>query len=103
MSYNYIADLNLEMEIKPESTISQTLFKDDKIRVVLFGFAAGQELTEHTASRAASLHFLSGEARLILDGEERQAQAQTWVHMAPKTPHSVLAITDVLMLLTLYN
>jgi quercetin dioxygenase-like cupin family protein len=103
MSYNYIADLNLEMEIKPESTISQTLFKDDKIRVVLFGFAAGQELTEHTASRAASLHFLKGEAKLTLDGEERQAQSQTWVHMPPRMPHSVLAITDVLMLLTLYN
>jgi len=30
--------------------------------VVVFGFAQGEELSEHTASMPAVLHFLQGEA-----------------------------------------
>ncbi len=38
----------------PESgTLSRTLHSDDDVRVVVFGFAEGEELTEHTSSRPA--------------------------------------------------
>jgi len=59
--YTYFADLKeMTGDIVAESIISRKLLKNEQIHVTLFGFAPGQELTEHTASRPALLHFLSG-------------------------------------------
>ena len=74
---------------------------DDQVKAILFGFAAGQELSEHTASQPAVLHFLQGEAELTLGDDEMEAQAGTWVHMPPNLAHSVVAKTPVVMLLLL--
>ena len=69
--------------------------------MVLFGFAPGQSLSEHTASKPAILYFVEGEAALTLGDEEQTAGAGSFVHMAANLPHSVLAKTRVVMLLLL--
>jgi len=100
--YFYSHKINDHMpEIPPDSILSRTFFQDDHLRVILFGFAPGQELSEHTASKPAILHFLQGEARLTLGEDEMEAQPGTWVHMPAHLPHSILAKSSVVMLLTL--
>ncbi len=99
--YTYIADLAGKIAIPEDGVLSRTLHDDDTARVVAFAFAAGEELSEHTASVPAIMHFLSGEATLTLGGDERKAQAGTWVHMAPDLKHSVRAETPAAMLLIL--
>jgi len=102
LDYHYLADLNdLVSEIDPDSIVSRTFFSDDHLKGILFGFAAGQELSEHTASRPAVLQFLTGEARLVLGDDTLEARPGTWVHMPAHLPHSVLAQTEVTMLLLL--
>jgi quercetin dioxygenase-like cupin family protein len=99
-SYTYIPDLITQLaEIPPDSIVSQTFYKGERLRAILFGFAPGQELSEHTASKPATLYFLQGQARLTLGEDEMQAQPGTWVHMPPNLPHSVFAETAVMMLL----
>ena len=88
-------------EIPAESIVSRKVYSDDLLKVTLFGFAAGEELTEHTAAFPATLHFLSGEATLTLGEDSFEAQPGTWVQMPAHLPHSVLAKTAVTMLLTL--
>lgn len=88
-------------DIPEDSIVSRTIKSDDNIKVVLFGFAKGQELSEHTAARQAVLHFIEGEAELTLGEEKSSAVAGTWVHMDPNLPHSVKATTPVTMLLLL--
>ncbi len=95
------ADLVNQVTIPEDGTISRTLAQDEQIKVVLFGFAAGQELSEHTAASAAILHFLQGEARVSLGTEVFEAHANTWVHMPPRMPHAIVALTPVVMLLIL--
>ena len=52
--YTYFEDITRTIESIPtDSIVSRTIYTDDGVRAVLFGFAAGQELTEHTASRPA--------------------------------------------------
>jgi quercetin dioxygenase-like cupin family protein len=68
---------------------------------VLFGFAAGQELSEHTASTPAIMHFLHGEADVTLGPEKVSAAPGTWIHMTPQLPHSIRALTPVRLLLLL--
>ncbi|MCS6843168.1 MAG: cupin domain-containing protein [Caldilineales bacterium] len=100
--YLYIADLLAQLpEIPPDSIVSRTFYADDHWKAILFGFAAGQELSEHTSARPAVLHVLQGRARLTLGGEAFVAGPGAWVHMPPHLPHSVHAETPVVMLLYL--
>ncbi len=99
-AYTYLADLNQQLpEILPDTIVSRSVYSGDDLKVTLFGFATGQELTEHTAARQAVLHFLRGEAMVTLGAETFAAQAGTFVHMPAKLPHSVTAQTEVVMLL----
>jgi len=100
--YTYFENLSAEIsEIPPDSIVSRTLYDDDQHKAILFGFAAGQELSEHTASQTALLYFVQGKAKLTLGGDESRAVPGTWVRMAPRLPHSVLAETQLVMLLIL--
>jgi quercetin dioxygenase-like cupin family protein len=102
---NYVAIENLlnELEIPKDGTLSRTLHRDDRVKVVLFGFAGGQELSQHTASVPAMIEILSGEARVTLDGEEKELSRGSWVFMEANLPHAVYAKSDVVMLLTMLN
>jgi quercetin dioxygenase-like cupin family protein len=86
---------------QPDGIISRTVFQDERLKTVLFGFGAGQELSEHTASKPAVMHFLSGEADVMLANESVAAKPGTWVHMAAGLPHSIVAKTPTVMLLML--
>jgi quercetin dioxygenase-like cupin family protein len=97
----YSGLIDLLPEIPPDSIVSRSIYEADHLKAVLFGFAAGQELSEHTASSAAILHFIEGEAELTLGTENQVAQAGTWIHMAANLPHSVKARTRLVMLLLL--
>ena len=98
--YFYVPELLKQLpEIPPDTIVSRTYYDDGQVKAILFGFAAGQELSEHTASRPAILHFLKGEAGLVLGGDPQHAVAGTWIYMQPRLPHSVKAETELVMLL----
>ncbi len=101
-AYSYFENLAAELpEISADSIVSRTLYDDDQHKAVLFGFAPGQELSEHTASQTALLYFVQGQGKLTLGEHESQAVPGTWVRMAPRLPHSVLAETQLVMMLIL--
>ena len=96
-----IVDLTKAVTPPSDGIISRTIYQDSSVKAVLFGFGQGQELSEHTASKPAIMHFLSGEAAVTLGERNLTAVAGTWVHMAPGQPHSIVAKTPVTMLLLL--
>jgi quercetin dioxygenase-like cupin family protein len=100
-SYTCYLDLAAEVAPPADGTLSRTIFQDDRLKAVLFAFSAGQELSEHTASTPAVMHFLSGEASVTLSDTPVDAKAGTWIHMAPQLKHSIRANTAVSMLLLL--
>jgi quercetin dioxygenase-like cupin family protein len=63
-TYTHVSDLAKEVQPPDRGILSRTLYNDDRLKAVLFGFAHGEELSEHTASMPAVLHSLQGEARL---------------------------------------
>ena len=99
--YTVFLDLAKETQPPDKGILSRTLYNDDRLKVVLFGFAQGEELSEHTASMPAVLHFLQGEAKLVLGDDTVEANPGTWVHMAKGLRHSIQAKTPVVMLLLL--
>ena len=103
MTANYLHVRDLMQEVQPpdKGILSRTLFNDERLKVVLFAFAAGEELSEHTASMPAVLHFLRGEATVTLGDDRHEAQPGAWAHMPAGLRHSIRARTPVVMLLTL--
>lgn len=101
MNPTWFRDLASELSIPADGTLSRTIYQDERLKAVLFGFAAGQELSEHTAATPALLHFIQGEARVTLGADEMVAQPNTWVQMPARLPHSIVALTPVVMLLLL--
>jgi quercetin dioxygenase-like cupin family protein len=99
--YTLVPDLARQAEIPVDGTLSRTLLLDERLKVVLFSFSAGQELSEHTASMPAIMHFLAGDADVTLGGDAVAASAGTWIHMPAQLPHSIRTKTPVVMLLTL--
>ena len=67
----HFSDLAKEVQPPDKGILSRTLFNDDRLKAVVFGFAQGEELSEHTASMPAVLHFLQGEAKLTLGDDTR--------------------------------
>ncbi|MGE5489196.1 MAG: cupin domain-containing protein [bacterium] len=101
MDYRFFADLAAEVNIPADGILSRVLYNDDSVRVVIFGFAPGQELTEHTSKFPALLHVLTGDVKLRLGTDDIEAHAGTWVRMAPNLAHGLLARTPATVLLTL--
>lgn len=99
--YAYLADLVAEVEPPDDGILSRTLYNDERVKVVIFGFGAGQELSEHTASSPAILQILRGEAKLTLGNDTVEAKAGTWIHMPPHLKHAIYAKTPLIMLLLL--
>lgn len=100
-NYIYLRDLREQARVPANGILSQTLQSDERTKVVLFGFAAGQELSAHTAPFPAMLTVLKGEASLRLGGEEQEAVEGTFVYMTPYLEHGIKARTDLVILLTM--
>ncbi len=100
-SYTHILDLAQTAVPPADGILSRTVFQDEQIKAVVFGFGAGQELAEHTAAKPALLFFVQGSAQVGLGDDTREAQAGTWIHMPAHLKHSILARTPVVMLLIL--
>ena len=99
--YTHIANLTRQVDIPADGIISKTIYQDEQVKAILFGFDAGQELSEHTASMPAVLHIVQGEASLTLGSDAMDGSAGTWVHMPAHLPHSITATTPTVMLLLL--
>lgn len=100
-NYLYFKNLGEHGAVPDRSILSSTLQSDERSKFILFRFAAGQELSAHTAPCAASLYFISGEATLRFGDDEQPAVAGTFAYMTPRLEHAIKARTEVVMLLTM--
>ena len=99
-NYTFLENLVIAVgSIPSDSIVSRTILVDDQIKVSLFGFAPGQELSEHTASVPAIIQILQGTCTLTLGEDTHTAGPGSWVHMTANTKHALRAITPMQMLL----
>ena len=80
--------------------VSQALLTAPGLRVTLFRFTAGQEMSEHTSSARALVQILAGSGDFDYHGETRRLKQGDLLHLPPKLPHAVRAVEDMTMLLT---
>jgi quercetin dioxygenase-like cupin family protein len=99
MNYKYLADLSSEARIPEKGILSQVLQKDDSVNITLFGMAAGEEISSHSAPTPAVLYFLDGEASVQLGNDTVHAKPGSFVFMPPQLPHAIHAQEPTKMLL----
>jgi quercetin dioxygenase-like cupin family protein len=99
--FAFFADLAAEAPIPARGILSQTLSNEAGVELVLFAFAAGEQLSEHTSGRPAIIHILEGEGELTAGSEAFAARPGTWLRMAPELKHSLVARTPMRMALYL--
>ena len=99
VDYTFLANLQQEFALPEKGILSRVLHKDEHANVTLFGFAAGEELSAHSAPTPAVLYFLEGEADVQLGNDTVHAQPGSFVYMPPMLPHGIAARTALRMLL----
>ena len=103
MPHVALADAAAAVAVQPGAVVSKVIHRDNRLNVTVFGFDAGEGLTEHKASQAAIVEVLAGQLAFIADGEEFDAGPGFWLHISPGTAHSLVAQEPTVMLLTLIS
>jgi quercetin dioxygenase-like cupin family protein len=98
-----VLSLETETQYAANGIVSRTLLRTNTARVVLFGFAEGQELTEHTSTQHATVQVLAGECEFSLSGKPHSLKPGDFLYMPPGLPHAVKATRQFSMLLTLFK
>jgi quercetin dioxygenase-like cupin family protein len=96
-----ILSLGKETQFAANGIVSRTLLRTAHSRTVLFGFAEGQELTEHTSTQHALIQILSGDCEFSIAGDPQNVKTGDFLYLPPGMPHAVKAATQFSMLLTL--
>src|SRR5262245_24477724 len=93
-----ILSLAQETHFVANGIASRTLLRTANLRVVLFGFAEGQELTEHTSTQHALIQILSGECEFQIGTRTQLLRAGDVLYLPPNLPHAVKATKQFSML-----
>jgi quercetin dioxygenase-like cupin family protein len=94
-------DLAAEAPIPARGILSQTLSNEGGVELVMFAFAAGEQLSPHTSARPAILHVLSGTATVTLGPDVHEAGPGFWARMPARVEHAIVATTPLVMALYL--
>lgn len=95
----FVDSLGGEIEYMAHSTVSKTLLRAEGVNVVLFSFAAGEELSEHTAAMPVLVQVLEGELEVSANGETVTLRPGGLVHFETRLAHAVKATVPTKMVL----
>jgi quercetin dioxygenase-like cupin family protein len=101
MNYTHLENLADTTLIPQQGILSRTLLDTAEMKLVLFHFAQGEELSEHTASMPAIIQLLAGEMRLTLGDDVHEVIPGCFTYMPAHLKHAVYAKTPLIMLLQL--
>ncbi|MGB8020571.1 MAG: cupin domain-containing protein [Candidatus Nanopelagicales bacterium] len=99
----HVPDLAALIEVADESTVSRTVLRAEGVRLVLFAFDAGQELTEHTAAVPILLQVIDGRLRVGAGGAQAVLLPGAVIHIGARVPHEILALEPSRMVLTMLD
>ena len=80
--------------------VSRAVLTTPALRLTLFHFAAGQELSEHTSKARALVQILTGTCEFSVGATKHTLKPGDLLHLPPGMPHAVNAPEAFSMLLT---
>jgi quercetin dioxygenase-like cupin family protein len=98
-----VADLEAMMEVAEQGIVSKAIVENEHHKLIHFTLAAGQELSEHTASVPAVIQILQGRGTVTLGGEVHEGRSGMLYYMPAELKHAVVADEDLVFLLTMFR
>jgi quercetin dioxygenase-like cupin family protein len=95
-----VCPLRAPLQDVAHGIVSQAVLTAPGLRVTLFHFAAGQELSEHAVPARALVQVLSGSCDFLFPDRTVHLVAGDLLHMPPQLPHAVNAVEDLALLIT---
>lgn len=83
-----------------QGIVSRAVLTTPALRLTMFHFAAGQELSEHTSKARALIQVLTGTCHFTVGGVMHVLRPGDLMHLPPGAPHAVTAPEAFSMLLT---
>ncbi len=96
-----VARLSELVDYQPGSIVSREVLSRPTGTVTLFGFDAGQGLSEHTAPFDAMVHVLDGEVEITIAGKKHALKSGEMIVMPAHQPHALKAVSRFKMLLVM--
>ncbi len=78
------------------------LIKTDTMEVIRLALPAGKHVPQHRVAGEITVQCLSGELVFMVENAERELRAGDWLYLAGFEEHSLSAITDCLLLVTIF-
>jgi len=97
------ARLENKIEFVTDGIVSKTLVEGDFGEVEVFCMSKGKDMSEHTASRNAVVHFIKGKGRIKLAETWHEAGPGSWFFMPAGLLHALEATDDMVFVLTLFG
>ncbi|MCX6152932.1 MAG: cupin domain-containing protein [Candidatus Kapabacteria bacterium] len=97
--FSKVANLASLVTIGDGAVVSRTVIKKPTGTVTVFGFDAGEGLSEHTAPFDAMVYVLDGEVDITISGASYNLKTGDTIVMPAGEPHGMKAITKYKMLL----
>ena len=98
-----VMDLAGLIEVNEAATVSRTVLKAQGVRLVLFSFDTGEELSEHTAAMPVLIQVLHGRLSVTADDRTVTLTPGSIIHLSTRLPHAIVAEEPTKMLLTMLD
>jgi quercetin dioxygenase-like cupin family protein len=97
------ADLEAMVDVAEQGIVSKAIVENEHHKLIHFTLAAGQELSEHTASVPAVIQILRGRGTVTLGGEIYEGRPGMLYYLPAELKHAVKADADLVFLLTMFR
>jgi quercetin dioxygenase-like cupin family protein len=84
-------DLSADLPVTPQATTSRVVVDTDAVRVVLFAFDTGEELTDHTAAMPVVVTVLDGAIRFRVGDQDHDLAPGDVVYLPAHETHALQA------------
>ncbi len=98
-----VTDLEAMVDVAEQGIVSKAIVENEHHKLIHFTLAAGQELSEHTASVPAVIQILQGRGTVVLGGETYEGRPGMLYYMPAELKHAVVADEDLVFLLTMFR
>ena len=97
----FLEQIKQEAPWKNSNRNAITVFKTNRLRIVLIAMHEGAEMARHTADGIISIQVLEGQIQFITDQQSVELNKGQMLTLHECIPHSVLAKKETIFLLTL--
>ena len=98
---NFIEQVRNEPSWKDSDRNSITIYKSEKMRIVLLGLHENAELKTHSANGVITVQVLEGQIKFTTEQQVVELQKGQMLALQKQVPHSVLALKETFFLLTM--